>query len=222
MQVRRCGIRHRHGAQLATVWRHRSGRIRFSMLWWLVLVTVMVISAYYIWQFQLGKPVAAHGLIELSNVRLEHASGQLVLSAGARVRLPATVQAGLENGVPLTFVLKLSVHESREFWPDSRVFEGERHFNLTYYELTRHYRVSEVETDASRNFRSLSAALAGLGQLGRINFKLDEQQDELLGKAALMASLEMRLLKSALPLPLQPILRSSWTLQSEEYRWPVI
>lgn len=198
------------------------GSARLSLLWWLLLAAGAGISALYFWQVQINKPSAGQGLIELSNVELEQSSGYLQLRAGARIRLPPTIQAGLDSGVPLTFVLNLSVRKQKRFWPDSRVFESARHYTLTYYELTRHYRVSELETDNSRNFRSLSAALAGLGQLGRMNFPVDEQQEKLLKRKSLVAIVDMRLSKSALPLPLQPIIRSSWTLQSEEYRWLLI
>lgn len=159
--------------------------------------------------------------IQISSMQLLHDESGLQLQADARLRLPRTVQAGLDSGVPLTFVLDLQVVKPQQWWPDKTLLVHKTHYKLTYYELTRHYRVDALEQDTSRNYRSLSAALSGLGRLGRISIELDNEQQLSLSQSGLEAILAMRLLESALPLPLQPIFRSSWSLSSEEYRWPV-
>lgn len=197
-----------------------SGSIQLILLSALLIlgaVCASIYNAYYVETL----PEEDQGLISLSDIQMDQEADTLHLQASARVRLPATVQAGLDSGVPLTFVLSLRVLEPRSWLPDKTILERKRRYKLTYYELTRHYRVHAVEVDVSRNFRSLSSALAGLGQLGQISFELDEQQAQQLRDAGLEGSLDMSLSKSALPLPLQPIIRSSWTLMSEEYRWPV-
>ena len=162
------------------------------------------------------------GTVEVDIRQLDLNDRQLSLDARANVSLPQTVATGLDNGVPLTFVLDLQIIEPRSFWPDTTLFSLKRHFRLTYYELTRHYRVEVEETEQSRNFRSLSSALDGLGELVALEVPLDKTQAEALEHTGLEASLSLSLSRSALPLPLQPVIRSSWTLASEEYRWPVI
>ncbi|MFK7995684.1 MAG: DUF4390 domain-containing protein [Granulosicoccus sp.] len=188
---------------------------------WALLGSGLAALGIYGWLYLQSAPVDGQGNIQLSDIKVSREANELVLRANARVRLPSTIQAGLDSGVPLTFVLGLRVFEPMPWLPDRTVIEHERHYKLTYYELTRHYRVLAVESNISRNFRSLSSALSGLGELGLISFTLDEQQVQQIEQTGLVGSLSMRLSKSALPLPLQPIIRSSWTLVSEEYRWPV-
>lgn len=159
--------------------------------------------------------------ISLANMRVEQDSSMLHLTADAQLNLPPTVQAGLDSGVPLTFVLEFAIRKPKRFLPDKTVVKQQRHFTLTYYELTRHYRVESVELNISRNYRSVTSALAGLGRLEKISIDLDDQQQEMLLSEGLEGILSMRLSKSALPLPLQPIIRSSWTLASKEYRWQI-
>ena len=204
--------------------RRAIGSVLSAMLWIVLLLSVAA-AVGYAWHYMETKPAEGDAGIQLSNVTLDTQNSRLHLQADARVRLPPTVQAGLDSGVPLTFVLRLKLLQPQRLWFDTTVMDIARHYTLTYYELTRHYRVSELESDISRNFRSLSSALAGLGDMAAITVNLEPEQRQVLFEAksedALQGSLVMRLSKSALPLPLQPIIRSSWTLVSEEYRWPL-
>lgn len=197
-----------------------TGSVQAAVLW-LLLATVIACASIYGWYFYKTIPVEGQGLISLSDIQMVQEGDELHLQTNAQVKLSSTIQAGLDSGVSLTFVLSLRVLKPRSFLPDKTVLDLKRRYKLTYYELTRHYRVHAVEVDVSRNFRSLSSALTGLGQLGRITFALDEQQLQKIDHDGLVGSLNMSLSKSALPLPLQPIIRSSWTLVSEEYQWPV-
>lgn len=197
-----------------------TGSVQAAVLW-LLLATVIACASIYGWYFYKTIPVEGQGLISLSDIQMVQEGDELHLQTNAQVKLSSTIQAGLDSGVSLTFVLSLRVLKPRSFLPDKTVLDLKRRYKLTYYELTRHYRVHAVEVDVSRNYRSLSSALTGLGQLGRITFALDEQQLQKIDHDGLVGSLNMSLSKSALPLPLQPIIRSSWTLVSEEYQWPV-
>ena len=182
----------------------------------------MGLLALLAWQ-QLVKPPENQGRgIEVTSATLNMTEEQqLLLRANAHVDLPAIVQAGLDNGVPLTFILRLRVTEPRSYWLDKTVLDIQRQYILTYYELTRHYRVSALESGISRNYRSLSSALDGLGQLEPITVDLAPAALNQAQDTRLNASVEFRLSKSALPLPLRPIMRSNWTLVSEAYQWPL-
>jgi len=215
---------HLNGLKVSLLRITHAGGVLSAALWILLVLSVAG-AVGYTWHYLEAKPAEGDFGIQLSNVTLATQSSQLVLQADARVRLPPTVQAGLDSGVPLTFVLRLKLIQPKPIWFDNTVLDVQRHYTLTYYELTRHYRVSALENDVSRNFRSLSSALTGLGEMAAITADLDPQQRQALleaqTKEALLGSLVMRLSKSALPLPLQPIIRSSWTMVSEEYRWPL-
>lgn len=173
----------------------------------------------------------AAGSIRLDDVTLRPGeSGQWYLSASADIDLPEPIRAGLDSGVPLDFLLTLEFRQMRNYWPD-RVLASYRHrFRLTYYELTRHYRVYALDTDISRNFRSLTVALNGLGKVDRLPVVLDtddQEQSRILLDAlsregtTVMADLDFKLDSKSLPLPLQPLIASSWRLASQEYQWQV-
>ena len=202
------------------LYRHQGGAVSRMMLSCFAALVVVFASAFA-WQKLTAVPTDPNSSIVLSNPQLSFSEREFFLQAQARVRLPAIVQAGLNSGVRLTFVLQFRLIDPRTGWFDKTLVNLRRHYTLTYYELTRHYRVSAVESGVSRNYRSLSSALAGLGELEPINVTLGPEIDLLTDAQNLVASVTMRLSKSALPLPLQPIVRSNWTLLSEEYRWPL-
>ena len=188
----------------------------------ILLIVVLAVGAASLWHHFNGVPEGGQGVIELSDMQLHLSQTGLNLHLAARVRLAPAVEAGLNSGIPLTFLIDLDVVRSRRWWLDKSVLAFQRRYTLTHYDLTRHYRVDSVDTGESRNYRSLSSALSGLGEMVHISAELDTEQRVLLSQQGLFASVNMQLSRAALPLPLQPIIRSSWTLVSEEYRWPII
>ena len=196
------------------------GKAQVAALW-VLLAVALTGAAFVVLQSSTAQSEDGEGIIELSELDLSVDNMSLHLQVDATVRLSSTVQAGLDSGVPLTFLLNLEVIQARRFWIDKTVLEFQRQYTLTYYDLTRHYRVSALESDASRNFRSLSSALEGLGEMVHMSVELDVHQAAELERNGLQAVVNMQLSRSALPLPLQPIIRSSWTMVSGEYRWPI-
>ena len=197
-----------------------SGSVKPAAL--LLLVAIAIVGlAFTTWHYLVTQPVDGEGSIELSDLALDLGSTRLNLDINARVRLSPTVEDGLDSGVPLTFLLDLRILQPRRYWLDKSLLTFQRQYTLTYYDLTRHYRVSALEDDLSRNFRSLSSALDGLGEMVHMNIDLEAAEAVQLQRDGLQASVVMQLSRSALPLPLQPIFRSSWTLVSREYQWSI-
>lgn len=167
---------------------------------------------------------AGTGSIRLQDVSLSSESGQLFLTASAEIDLPEPIRDGLDSGVPLDFILTLTFSRPRPYWPDLTLAEYRHRFRLGYYELTRHYRVQAVDTEVNHNYRSLSAALEGLGNFRHMPVFMSDAQDEinyLEDPEPVLASLSFRLDSQSLPLPLQPLIASSWRLASEEFTWQV-
>lgn len=156
--------------------------------------------------------------IEIASVAVRDDAGQLLLDADAALELNATIEAGLASGVPIFFNADVAIVEHRPFWFDKTVFKSRRRFALVYYELTRHYRVTVVSEDRSRNFRSLFDALEYIGtirDLPIISSKKLSESERYLGNIAVSLDL------GALPLPLRPqaFVSSAWRLQSKEHTW---
>jgi hypothetical protein len=169
------------------------------------------------------------GLIVVSDVSLIQDRGRYFLDADVDIDLPMTIKAGLDSGVPLVFVLTLQFIEPAKYWFDRQLDTIEHRFSLTYYELTRHYRVVQLATNTHHNYRSLSSALRGLGSIESLPLMLsktslllsDSDVQEASKVDSVLAVLDFRLDSRSLPLPLQPVITSSWRLASKELTWPV-
>lgn len=151
-----------------------------------------------------------------------------LLDAQAAIELTPAMQAGLDSGVPLTFIVDFQLSEPRSFWADAPILGFTRRYRLIYYELTRHYRVQALNRGASRNYRSLMSALDGLGRLRalRIGRPTIMSLDNGIAKASsqptpLLARLSIRFDSKALPLPLQPMFGTTWRLTDATHQWVV-
>lgn len=158
--------------------------------------------------------------VEFSYFNLSLQDSHYYLDAQVAVELNNTIEAGLKSGVPLYFDAKGKIFKIRPFLWDLAVGSFERRFSLVYYELTRHYRVSAVGEDATRNFRSLFDALEYLGSIQR----LPVVSQEILGQSdKYRGEFSFALDTGALPLQLttQTLVSSAWRLRSENYQWPI-
>lgn len=157
-----------------------------------------------------------HGQIEVSSAKLRNIDNGWALSADAEIALSRKIRQGLDSGVPLQFIVEFSIKRARSFWLDKTLLETEHRFSLTYYELTRHYRLQSVTTQQSKNYRSLLAALDDLGKLRDLVVARPANFE---AAGSLTGYVNVRLDDKALPLPLQPLLTSTWRLASEDFTW---
>jgi len=165
-----------------------------------------------------SRPVFAD--ITFNSAQIQGEAGDVWLDAQAKVELNRTIEAGLQNGVPLHFNTDVTIKKVRTLWWDKSVAHYRRTYILVYYELTRHYRVSVMGEDITRNFRSLFDALKFLGKIERMSLEPFISMNQ---HRTYYAQVKLALDVGALPLPLQPqiLVRSSWRLRSEEYSWPI-
>ena len=182
----------------------------------LVFVLLIVVSSR-----GLSNATEGRGGVDFTEVVVEREAQQFYLNAEADIELSDSMRKGLESGVPLDFLLTLQFLKPRAFWFDQSIAQFRNRFSLTYYELTRHYRVHAVDSDTSHNYRSLSAALRGLGEFDKVALKRLDNTPLPTVMDQYMAGLSLKLDSQSLPLPLQPLITSSWRLASEEYQWLV-
>lgn len=158
-----------------------------------------------------------------STVRFESAStylknGTYYLDSFARVDLGREPSQALVNGVNLYFLVELAVHRKRKWWIDTPVLEKRLRYKLYYYDLTMHYRVEDLQSGESQNFRSLAAALRTLGSLTKYALV---PADQLKSNRNYDASISLTLDHTRLPGPLQAqaLVSREWQLESEVFRW---
>ncbi len=169
--------------------------------------------------------VKAHAQSDSGQIAIQSALLELdgpvgMLRADFEILLPPEIRKGLNSGVPLEFVVELRLLRPRGALPAATLAKFQRRYSLIYYELTRHYRVRALDTDVSRNYRSLSPALDALGELRDVMIPISKELNEDL-KLASQASLNIKLNTTALPLPLQPVFSSTWRLSSKDYKWQI-
>ncbi len=169
------------------------------------------------------------GYINIESASFERSEAGIKLDAVAELNLSREIRLGLDSGVPLQFILQLRILKSRRFLPDAVFLGVQKRYTLTYYELTRHYRVQSIDTLESHNYRSLFAALTAMGNLESVEFRVPEPKYARLGRilkplegqdnARHYGELTFKLDSKALPLPLQPVITKAWRLASKEYLW---
>ncbi len=140
------------------------------------------------------------------------------LDAFARVDLGMEPIQALVNGVELHFLVQLAVYKTRRWWIDTPILERRLRYRLDYYELTQHYRVTNLQSGKSENFRSVAAALRELGSLSRYALL---PANEINNRRQYVASIQLELDLTRLPGPLmaQALRSREWQLETEEFQW---
>lgn len=184
----------------------------FASASFLVLVCVFCLPCTTLYAQSTGD----NGQISVLSAQLRDNGNGWELSAEAEIALSREIRQGLESGVPLQFIVEFSIKRARTLWLDKTLLESEHRFSLIYYELTRHYRLQSVNTKKSRNYRSL---LNALDDLSHFQDLLIDRPDGFDGAGSLIGHVSVRLDGKTLPLPLQPLLSSTWRLASEEFTW---
>jgi hypothetical protein len=162
-------------------------------------------------------PVAhAEASIEIKSVRIKPADGAYEFDADFGITLNHKLEHALEKGIVLYFVTELSLVNSRWYWFDERVGYSRVREGLSYYALTRQYRLTRGAL--SQSFGSLSDALQALS---RARDRPINASEELIPDAEYTVELRMRLDIAALPKPFQVETLGSreWDLSSGTLRW---
>lgn len=158
--------------------------------------------------------------VEVTSVGMHHEADRYLLFAQIELELNPTIEAGLASGVPIYFNFDVRIDRIRKYWFDDNILKKRRRFALVYYELTRHFRVTVVDEDISKNFRLLFDALEYIGNIRSMSLNLEDLSQT---NHAYRGSVEFALDIGALPLPLRPqaFVSSAWRMQSEERQWQI-
>ena len=184
----------------------------FASVLFLVLVSMFWLPSNSVY----GQSATDNGHISVLSAQLRDSANGWELSAEVEIVLSREIRQGLESGVPLQFIVEFNIKRARTLWLDKTLLESEHRFSLIYYELTRHYRLQSVNTKKSRNYRSLLNALDDLSHFQNLVVDRPDDFDDV---GTLTGQVSVRLDGKTLPLPLQPLLSSTWRLASEEFTW---
>lgn len=136
--------------------------------------------------------------IQIKSVVIDAVDGGYQFDADFEITLNPKLERALEKGMVLYFVTELNLMSSRWYWLDERVGHSRVREGLSYYALTRQYRLSRGTL--SQNFGTLKEALQALS---RVRDRPIIASSELQHDTEYTVELRMRLDISALPKPFQ-------------------
>lgn len=126
------------------------------------------------------------------------------------------VEAALNKGVQLSFLVEFQLVSPREYWFDDEITTKSQLIQLRYHALSRQYLIN-----VDQHQKSFAALHEAIEELSRLRHWEVLQKSEIAKGENYLASLRFRLDHSRLPKALQVEALSSekWTLVSERYRW---
>jgi hypothetical protein len=163
----------------------------------------------------LSATVYAEG-IQVRSVVIDAVDEGYQFNADFEIALNPKLERALEKGIVLYFVTELNLMNSRWYWLDERVAQSRVREGLSYYALTRQYRLSRGTL--SQNFGTLKEALQALS---RVRDRPIVASSELKPDREYTVELRIWLDISALPKPFQVETLGSreWDLSSGMLRW---
>lgn len=165
--------------------------------------------------------VVAKERLVFDNFSVRKSEGVYKMDVDTNIRIRKQPRDALQKGVSLYFTMNIAVIKQRNFWPDATVSAITRRYRLFYFDLTRHYRVTELSTGKSYSFLTLEEAI---DQLGTVRDLPIIEIDRVKRPSRYRVNIEMSLDISELPAPLQlqAYTTRRWLLRSEETEWPLV
>lgn len=161
-------------------------------------------------------PAHAEAAIQIRSVKLEAIDEGYQFDADFEITLNHRLEYALEKGIVLYFVTELNLLNSRWYWLDEKVAQSRVREGLSYYALTRQYRLSRGTL--AQNFSTLEEALQALS---RVRNRPIIASTELKQDTDYTVEVRMRLDIAALPKPFQVETLGSreWDLGTGFLRW---
>jgi hypothetical protein len=154
--------------------------------------------------------------IQVKSAELIPIDNSYQLDADFEIDFSPEVEAALNKGVQLSFLIEFQLVQPREYWFDDEITTKSQLIQLRYHALSRQYLVNVEQHQKS--FATLEEAVDELSRLR--DWDVLAKSDIVKGENYI-ANLRFRLDHSRLPKALQVEALSSekWTLVSERYRW---
>jgi hypothetical protein len=89
-----------------------------------------------------ARAALAQNSVDISQLRVEKADEELLVSAQIQFELPPAVEEALLKGIPMVFVTEADVLRERWYWYDKKVISAQRQMRLAYQPLTRKWRLN--------------------------------------------------------------------------------
>lgn len=156
--------------------------------------------------------------IKLKFVELDAVDDGYQFNADIEIVLNPTLKKALKKGIVLYFVTDFRLVSPRWYWFDKRIARSKQRDALSYYALTRQYRLS-----GGLQKQSFSTLKEALRVLSRVRDRSIVASSKLQRDKEYIAKLRMRLDLSRLPKPFQVEALGSkeWNLSSDWQQWNI-
>lgn len=161
---------------------------------------------------------AAGSSIEIKDAELQPLDDFYALSAEVEVSFDDTIEAAVNKGVPLHFLIEFQVVKPRKYWFDDEIVTASRSMVLSYHALSRQYLVTRGAHQKS--FESLAEAAQELMMISDwkvLDKALIEKNEPY--NAALLVRLDQTKLPKAIQV--DAISSEKWNLSSQKFEWPL-
>tara|TARA_B100000686_G_scaffold346257_1_gene432555 strand:+ start:6991 stop:7620 length:630 start_codon:yes stop_codon:yes gene_type:complete len=161
-------------------------------------------------------PTAQAEGIKLKFVELDAVDDGYQFNANLEIVLSPTLKKALKKGIALYFVTDFRLVSPRWYWFDKRIARSKQRDSLSYYALTRQYRLS-----GGLQNQSFSTLKEALRVLGRVRDRPIETYSKLLPDKIHIAKLRTRLDLSRMrkPFQIEALASKEWNLSSGWHQW---
>lgn len=164
--------------------------------------------------------LAAESGIFVQRAQLDAKENRQLVTADIEYRFPPVALRALDEGIPLTFRVKLRIDRIRSWgWPET-LAQDERTIQLRYEPLAKSFQVSDLGSGAALHYASLSSVLDTLSHLRGWSIPALPVSEE---SEQREATLRFEFDVESLPLPLRLVayLSPDWNMETPPYRWPL-
>jgi hypothetical protein len=176
----------------------------------IILLTVVLLLAF-----------TAHAKdIQIKFVALDATDEGYQYNADFEIVLNPILEKALRKGIVLYFVTDFRLVSPRWYWLDKKIARNKQRDALSYYALTRQYRLSGGSLLQKQSFSTLKEALR---VLSRVRNRPIYASSELQQDVEYIAKLRMRLDLSRLrkPFQVEALGSKEWNLSSDMLQWRI-
>jgi len=194
---------------------HRINANRRTQLWLVRSLLVLII-------FWCGLVWAKEGIYfkRSSLHKIDAANNVYLVSAQIDYQLSPYLEQALLNGIVLNSSTRMVLVKPGNWWWNQAEVLSTLNYQLKYHALSQHFLLTRSDTNENWNFRSLMAALRKMGSV--VNHRLPALPNTIReGGRSIYLSSALSPATLRLPLKIQSIFSSQYSMSSEVIQWPL-
>ena len=152
--------------------------------------------------------------------KIDAANNVYLVSAQIDYQLSPYLEKALLNGIVLNASTRLLLIKPSSWWWNQAENVSTLNYELKYHALSRHFLLTRSDTNENWNFRTLTTALRKMGSV--VNHRLPALPKVIHeGGHAIYLSSTISPATLRLPLKIQSIFSSQYSMNSEVIQWPL-